>query len=252
MQPYRGDMSIKIPYVRKETSSTLLTLSAAIALLLTSPMLFFNFLLQPAQAQTTLSFRTPTPANGTSSTTGAELSLMFDAQGSTSSSDPQSADITSGTMQITEDGQRAYSGNIQGGTFTNNTSGGSISANGPIDQSGDTFFMATSCSTSDNNDISVDIQIPGGGGTIHFNGSVECSSQGGGGDTTTTHATQQSSMTGTAQDSDGDGIPDSSDKCPHNSNHRCFKEGDASTTTTTTHQQQEQPSSSNRTGNQTR
>jgi hypothetical protein len=59
-------------------------------------------------------------------------------------------------------------------------------------------------------------------------------------------------MTGTTtttQDSDGDGIPDSSDKCIHNSNPRCFKEGEASSTTTTT--QQEQPSS-NRTGNQTR
>jgi hypothetical protein len=38
-----------------------------------------------------------------------------------------------------------------------------------------------------------------------------------------------SSMTGTnttAQNSDGDGIPDSSDRCTHNSNLRCFKEGD--------------------------
>jgi hypothetical protein len=151
-------------------------------------------------------------------------------------------------MQITEDGQRAYSGNIQGGAFNNNTSGGSISANGPIDQSGDTFFMATSCSTSDNNDIGVTIQIRGGGGTIHFNGPVECSSSSsqGGGDTT------HSSMTGTTtttqdRDSDRDGIPDSSDRCTHNSNPRCFKEGDTSTTTT-----QQQPSSSNGIGNQTR
>jgi hypothetical protein len=189
-----------------------------------------------------MSFRTPTPANATSSTTGAELSFTFDAQGTPSSIEPQSADITSGTMQITEDGQRAYSGNIQGGAFTNNTSEESISANGPIDQSGDTFFMATHCSTLDNNDIGVTIQIRGGGGTIHFNGPVECSSsssQGGEGNIT-------SSMTGTTttttQDRDGDrdGIPDSCDKCTHNSNPRCFKEGDTSTTTTTKQQQQHQ------------
>jgi hypothetical protein len=79
--------------------------------LLASPVLsLFN--LVSVQAQTNLIFRTPTPANGTSSTTEAELSLMFDAQGTSSSIDPQSADITSGTMQITEDGQRAYGGNI--------------------------------------------------------------------------------------------------------------------------------------------
>jgi hypothetical protein len=208
--------------------------------MLASPLALFN--LVSVQAQTNLSFRTPTPANGTSSTTGAELSFTFDAQGTPSSIDPQSADITSGTMEITEDGQRAYSGNIQGGAFNNNTSGGSISANGPIDQIGDTFFMATSCSTSYNNDIGVTIQIRGGGGTIHFNGPVECSSSSqGGGDTT------HSSMTGTTptqdRDSDGDGISDSSDNCTHNSNPRCYKE-DMST-------QQQQPSS-NGTRNQTR
>ena len=42
-------------------------------------------------------------------------------------------------------------------------------------------------------------------------------------------AQSSSSMTGTTQDGDskdgdGDGIPDSTDKCPHNSHHRCFKE----------------------------
>ena len=239
------------PYVRKKISPTLLALSAVALLLLGASPLLHSNLLQPVQAQTTMSFRTPTPANATSSTTGAELSFTFDAQGTPSSIDPQSADITSGTMQITEDGQRAYSGNIQGGAFTNNTSGGSISANGPIDQSGDTFFMATSCSTSDNNDIGVTIQIRGGGGTIHFNGPVECSSSSqGGGDTT------HSSMTGTTtqdRDSDGDGIPDSSDRCTHNSNQRCYKEGDASTTTTTTNTNTtQQQSSSSMTGNQTR
>ncbi|MFL6484768.1 MAG: hypothetical protein ACJ70Z_08665 [Nitrososphaera sp.] len=212
-------MSIKIPYLRKGISSTLIALSA-IALLLSSPLVLSNILLQPVQAQTNLSFRTPTPASGTSHTTGAEVSLMFDAQGTSSSIDPQTAAITSGTMEITEDGQRAYGGNIQGGTYNNNTSGGILSAYGPIDQIGDTFYIDATCGTSVNSPISVDIQISGGGGTIHFNGPVECIPSQAGRDTT------HSSMTGTTttQDSDGDGIPDSSDRCAHNSNPRCFKE----------------------------
>ncbi len=83
-----------------------------------------------------------------------------------------------------------------------------------------------------------------------FRGLVECtsSSQGGGGNATTTTAqptssspvtgttntnTNTNTTTNTTQDSDGDrdGIPDSSDKCTHNSNPRCFKEGETSTTT---------------------
>ena len=51
-------------------------------------------------------------------------------------------------------------------------------------------------------------------------------------------------MSGTttqSRDSDGDGIPDSSDRCTHNSNPRCFKED------TTT-----QSSSTSMAGNQTR
>jgi hypothetical protein len=52
---------------------------------------------------------------------------------------------------------------------------------------------------------------------------VECS-QGGGGTT----QSSSSSMTGTTQDGDrggdGDGVPDSSDRCANNSNPRYFKE----------------------------
>jgi hypothetical protein len=48
---------------------------------------------------------------------------------------------------------------------------------------------------------------------------------------------------GTRQGGDeDDGIPDSNDRCTHNSNHRCFKEDTAS----------QQQSSSIGTGNQTR
>jgi hypothetical protein len=102
--PYhdKGIMIDNISFSRKEVS-TFLALSAAILmLLLSSPLLLLslsNPLLQPVQAQTNLIFRTPTPASGMSHT-GEEFSLTFDAQGTPSSIDPQTAAITNGTMQI--------------------------------------------------------------------------------------------------------------------------------------------------------
>ena len=74
--------------------------------------------------------------------------------------------------------------------------------------------MSSECSTSNINDISIMFTENGADfGTFH--GAVECSQ---GGDT--------QSMTGSSQDrdSDGDGIPDSSDRCVSNSNQRCYKE----------------------------
>jgi hypothetical protein len=240
-------MSIKIPYLRKDTSSTLLILSAAMALLLTSPMLFFNILLQPVQAQTTMTFKTPTPAEDPTD----EVTLTFNAQGTASSSDSQTAKITNGTIQITSSssGQILYTSRFISGTFTNNTNGGSIFANGLMQQADTTFDFTTYCSTAHNNPISVDIYAADGGGrSFGLEGPVECSSSQVGGT-----ITQQStnSMTGTTttldRDSDGDGIPDSSDRCTHNSNTRCFKEGGDTSTTTNP-----QESSSSTPGNQTR
>ena len=236
-----------LSYFRKYIS-TLLTLStAAIGVLILASPLLSNILLQPAQAQTTtITFKTPKPAEDPPS----EVALTFDAQGTTSSSDPQTAKITNGTIQITNSssGQIRYTGKFFGGSFTNNTSGGSIIGVGFIQPTGTNFDFSTSCSTSDANFISVEIHGNGGnpGGSFGLNGPVECSSssssQGGGGNTTA----QQSSpsMTGTAQDSDSDGIPDSSDKCTHNSNPRCFKEGGDTSTAT--------QSSTSMAGNQTR
>src|SRR5262245_32584015 len=84
-----------LPFFRKDTLSTLLVLSAAIALLLTSSTLSFNVLLQPVQAQTTMTFKTLKPAISQDGT----LLLTFDAQGTTSSSTPSQVDITNGTIQ---------------------------------------------------------------------------------------------------------------------------------------------------------
>jgi len=223
---------------------TLLTISAtAIALLLlASPLVFSNILLQPAQAQTTLSFKTPIPANGTDLTQGG--ALTFDAQGDTFRSSTEL--YASGTYTITDISTGANSSGsisrVHGCCLSNPSNGDKISMEAA--GSGVTYSISTSCSTSANNDISL-LNTEGGGEELDFSGPVECSSSSsqGGGNTTS------SSMTGTAHDSDGDGIHDSSDKCPHNSHHRCFKEGEASTTTTT----QQQPStSSSGTGNQTR
>ena len=221
MQPHYGNiMSIKIPYMRRKIS-TILTLSA-IALLLSSPLMFFNFV-QLVQAQTTLSFRTTqTGANGTLCTND-KATLTFEATGTPSSSNPQHAGITSGTFQVTNSsGVILYSGNIHSGSFINNTSGGSLGLDYEINRSikgacgsgGEILSLSTVCSTANFNDISIH------GSTGYdfgdFSGAVECSR---GGDTI-------SSMTGNAQDSDGDGIPDSSDRCTHNSNHRCFRESE--------------------------
>jgi len=231
--------------------------------MLAIPLVFSNnILLQPVQAQSNLTFKTPTPANGTATQYGPSASITFDAQGEkfVSSSQLQA----NGTYQITESsgGQILYSGSmirVEGCCLSNPSNGDRInlllSQETPSTGSGDFILITTSCSTSASNSIVVQDQTSSED-IGSFSGPVECSSSSsssqGGGDTTTQSSTS-SSMTGTTtqQDSDSDGIPDSSDKCPHNSYHRCFKEADTSTTTT---QQEQQPSStsSDRTGNQTR
>ena len=82
-------------------------------------------------------------------------------------------------------------------------------------ETGVQFAMLSECSGNSLNDISINY-ADNGIEFGDFKGAVECSSQGGG--------NTARSMTGTTQDSDGDGIPDSSDNCTHNSNPRCYKE----------------------------
>ena len=271
--------------MRKKISPTLLAFSAiALLLLATSPMLlFFNPLLQPAQAQTSVTFKTPKPATFTDPDTGQEATLTFYAQGTTTTSGPQAAKITNGTIQVNLPGSngngptQTLTGNITSGAYITSRSPPGIQFYATI-QNAD-FLVESACTTSAGNPIEVN---PGdsSGGTFNggvFSGAVECSpspssSSQGEGNTTTTHATQPSSspMTATttqergnsnstdsnsgssssnSKDGDRDGIPDSSDRCTHNSNPKCFKEGEVSTTTTT--QQQPPSSSTTRTGNQT-
>jgi hypothetical protein len=255
-----------LPYMRKDIS-TLVTLSAAAigVLMLASPVLPLSnpLLLQPVQAQTVMTFKTPSPATGPGS------NLAFDVYGNTSTSDPQNVEITNGTIHL--QAQQRYTGEVTYGSFTNDSSGASITFSTKIDNLD--YTVSSPCSSSGDNQIDVSNKY----GTSKFQGPVECtSSQSGGGDTTAQPpSSSPSSLTGSPQgtdrgssssgsgnstegnsgssssssnstDSDGDrdGIPDSSDRCTHNSNPSCFKED------TTT--QQQPSSSSNRTGNQTR
>ena len=202
-----------ILHLRKKVS-TLLTLSAAILMmLLSSPLLLplSNPLLQPVQAQTTLSFRTPIPANGTATepnVPNVNASITFDAQGGTFVN-PYKLEAN-GTFQITDSssGQILYSGyftRVQANSgFTNvSNSGKQILVFGdltkPKPQEGIQIVISTSCSTSASNDIGVENPNNIAQDIGDFSGPVECSSSQGGGDTT---AQPSSSLTGTTQDGD--------------------------------------------------
>jgi hypothetical protein len=243
------------PYVRKKIPSTLVTLSAAIALLLGSLLLPLSNFIQPVQAQNSMTFKA-TPDRGNYHCANVQATLTFDAQG-TASSDFQSANITSGSFQIiySATGDTAYSGRINSGTYTNDNSGGTLDMYGVVDDAdglfpscasqGSNLKIHTPCSGSNDSGVGVFNEDNGGSILGIFYSPVECSQ--GGGNTA-------SSMTGTttAQDSDSDGIHDSSDRCPNNSHHRCFKQGDTNTTTTnSTTTDQPSSSSSNGNGNQT-
>lgn len=210
---------VSLPYLRK--ISTSLVLSSAILLLAaTSPLLLFNPL-QPVQAQTSVTFRTVVPAEGTDPDTRQELTLTFDAQG-TFQSGAQSGSITSGTYQLTSSQGEIPSlhGRIVEGEFRNTSQGMSFEmSSGGITP----FTIISDCNTQEYNLIHLQSGIFRRG-AISISGPVECSSQGGG----TTHTTQSSSTSSTAgssQDGDGDGIHDADDNCPNHPHTRCYKEG---------------------------
>jgi len=132
-----------------------------------------------------------------------------------------------GAYKVTsnQNGQILISGTIkqvEGCCLTNDSSNGK-----PIrlvDNPGAPYIViSTSCSTSATNQIDISDYASGGDPVGHFQGPVECSPQGG---NSTANQQQPSSMTGTTtkQDSEGDGIPDSSDRCASNSNQRCYEE----------------------------
>ena len=222
--------------MRKNISTLLVFSAAAVLMLLASPPVLSNFLLQPVQATSIgsssssspgdISFRTPTPAKGNIFGNPYDATLTFDVQG-TNLVTPQRLD-TKGTYLITskEEGT-LYNGSVvyvQGCCLTNNSMGESIHlfSTIPINNG---IAILTSCSTSATNHVDV---YNGENYIGAFQGAVECSPQGGG--NSTTHSSSSSSTAGTTttatQDRDGDGILDANDNCPNLPNTRCYKEGD--------------------------
>jgi len=243
----RGIMINNIPFLRKEVSTLLLLSAAAIAvLLLASPLVpLSNLLLQPAQATYT-SVQTPNPVALGDNCNVANAELTFDAQGNPSS-------LTSGTFQVTNSssGQILWSGDLyQGSIGSDHSNGGlevdivySVDGNNLVCNAGSQLWVTTYCPGGPSTEIDLETD---GAAMGSVTGTIQCD---GARDTTAQQSSPSPSspMTGTTQDSDRDGIPDSSDRCIHNPHHRCYKEGgDISTTST-----QQQPPS-NRTGNQTR
>jgi hypothetical protein len=223
-----------ILHLRKEASTFILLSAAILPLLMTSGSLLPLFNLVPAQAQSSVSFRTAEPAEGYLCT-GERAYLTFDAQGTTSSGSALLS-LTGGTFQITnssrDGGQILYSGNVQRGEFNNNTGIIALayhvnhvpSSGRACATTGDLLFVGSSCSTSEGN--SIDTRLSTGNAFADFTGAVECSL---GDNTATTQQSSSSSLTGsttTTRDRDSDGILDANDNCPNLPNTRCYKEGD--------------------------
>jgi hypothetical protein len=245
-------MTNNIPYLRKNTL-TLFVSSAVIALLLmSSSLLPLSNLPQPAQATSNvpISIETRNPVDLRKLCSHANVTLNFEAKGNGQT-------LTNGTFQITNrsSGQILWSGDL----YSLNILEMGFVLDYEVDSpnpvcgsgSGHVLEIQTDCGYGV-------IELSADAGNIgNAIGMVNCEFPS---DTTaqqssptmTATTTTQDSEDGVSRDGDGDrdGIPDSGDRCIHNSNTKCFKEGEASTTTTTT-QQQPSPSSSG-TGNQTR
>jgi len=222
------DLGKYISYLRNNISISLGLYAAIARLLMTSSSLpLFN--LVPAQAQSSVSFQTVLPAEGTLCTS-EQAYLTFDAQGTTTSGSTI-LKMTGGTFQITDSSrsrQILYSGNIQRGEFNDTGQEAKISlayfvnhvsdTAHPCTTTNDLFFIYSSCSTSENNSIATHFSS----GNAPFTGGVECSL----GDTTTTQQSSSTGSTTTSQDRDRDGILDANNNCPNLPNTRCYKEGD--------------------------
>jgi hypothetical protein len=246
-----------IPYLRDKISTFIVLSAAILLLLLASPLVLSNFLLQPVQATAQYtSVQTPNSVVLGDTCNVANAELTFDAKGSPSSG--SSSTLTSGTFQVTDSssGQILWSGDLYQGSIGSDgdSNGGpevdivySVDGNNLVCNAGSQLWVTTYCTRGGNTTIALETDSGSMGGVT---GAVDC----GFGSDTTAQPSSSSPMSGTtthdrdSRDGDGDGIPDSSDRCANNSNPRCYKEGGDTSTTST----QQQPASSNRTGNQTR
>jgi hypothetical protein len=220
------DNLVNIPYLRNKIS-ILLAVSAILLLLTTSPLLLFN-LIPPIQASesSSASLHTAAPADGTVCPSSTVAKLVFDAEGTYSSPYREFTNIR-GSFQIYSDAggnfSMLYGGHIDGADFTPSRSGWLLELHGALEG----VYNNTTCVPKGS--YQIQILTPCGNpapitinleNKLHlgdFNGRVGCDP-----------APPQSSSTaaGSSQDRDcdGDGIPDSTDRCLHNSNPRCFKE----------------------------
>jgi hypothetical protein len=225
-----------LPYFRKKTS-TLLALSAAIAMLLSGLLLpLSNFLVQPVQATSSppTSVQTDSPVDISKYCNIGTAALAFEAQGTPSSSDPTSTTLTNGTFQIinssSSSGQTLLSGHFFRGSITDDPSAGwdveiwyRVDGTGSVCGVLTELDIATSCPGGPNTPIDLSST---GRNLETISGTVDCDTEG---DTATTQQSSSSSLTGTtttAQDRDRDGILDANDNCPNLPNTRCYKEGD--------------------------
>jgi hypothetical protein len=255
---HKGIMINNIPFLRRKKVSTLLLLSAAILMVLSiTPLLLFN--IQPAQASSntnSMIFSTRQPASGTLCT-GEPAVLTFYAHGPISGqTNNVTVQIDEGDLQITNSssgstssnsgdgnsGTILYSTSLLSGQYIeyNSSQSGTVDVTGQVTgqvaqspnsnstcaTNGQTLEMSGTwvCFSEKQQNFSIyneDAKRDFG----KFQGQMDCIT------VINNDAQSSSSMTETTQDSDskdgdGDGIPDSSDKCPHNSNLRCYKEED--------------------------
>jgi hypothetical protein len=193
-------------------------------LLLISPQLF-NLL--PIQASSnSASLQTMAPADGTVCPSSTVAKLVFDARG-TYSHPYREFTITGGSFQIYSDAggnfSMLYTGHINGAEFTPSAAGWSLELNGALEG----VYNNTTCVpkgsyqiqivTPCGNPAPITINLENKPHLGDFNGGVSCDPQ-----------PPQSMAAGSSQDRardrDGDGVPDSSDRCLNTPNPRCFKE----------------------------
>jgi hypothetical protein len=214
---------INTPHLRKKISTFIALFG--ILMLLSSPQLF-NFLPIQASSNSAASLQTTAPADGTVCPSSTVAKLVFDARG-TYSPPYREFTITSGSFQIYSDAggnfTTLYGGRIDGAAFIPTRAGWSLELNGALEGVYNNTICVPKGSyqiqivTPCGNPAPITINLENKPHLGDFNGGVSCNPQ-----------PPQSSMAGSSQDGDGDGIPNANDNCPNIPNTRCYKEGDTS------------------------
>jgi hypothetical protein len=209
------------PYLKKNTSSTLLSLSTAIALpLLASPLVSLsNILLQPVQASPNLDLLCMGSFNGMQLTNTTLVMQGFWQQ------DSQFPCGAGAPFTVTTTCEFSYNDKISMDMGSSNL----FSTQGQVDCSIDSPTWIDSIMVDNVGPFNMSYVD----GPVYLTISARSTDNSGGfsgfldlKQPSHSSSTSSTPMTGTTttQDSDGDGIPDSSDRCASNSNQRCYKE----------------------------